>query len=912
MSHLSNRSIKFWQTIWAGILILIIAIIVLYSNLPLDGTTGDLQSFTSQGFLIKRVLEERENGLREGDIITHIEGYTIEELLHSSPDTEWRSKKSATYDILRDGKPHRLQIPLKPISFTKILQDWAIYQLAFIGHILIGALVIWKRPQDPAARWLMLFSMVSPLQGWADVYNFQPATLLWQSPFWFHVALEEISYSAVYASMLLFALSFPKPNQWMSRRPRLLPAGILIMGVATMSIAMALPSTRAESLALGDRVIVYPAMLHFAIAIIYSIYTMLTQKDPIILAQYRWILYGSSLAILVSFGGYGVPLALTGEPLISRRVMFLFSTTVPVALAVAILRYRLFDIEIIIKKSLVYISLTILLGIFYLFWVSIITHTIMPYTSLNRSLVGFIPTVSIALIFNSLRLWLQKKIDKLFFRSRIDYKLLLPEIITQLSQNIVLAELEQVLTVRIPHQLEISTASLNVFTAQERKQAALPKSIEALDKSAKTQKHQTELSIPLIIGKTHLQKEYSTKLIVGQYNLGQKLSERPYSKEEISLLKTLGQQVAVSIENARLYQEVENYNHTLEQKIQERTQELAKAKGIAENATSLLQTVMDNLDAYIYVGDMQTGEILFANQSMKEAYGDVQGKTCWKALYKNQSAPCLTCTNSLLLDNDGSPTGVHHREAQEGPAGHYYSTFSSAIRWLDGRMVRLAMRLDITNTKEAELLLHKQEHEIAREKERRKLARDLHDTLTQSLHSLVLMADTSKRLLEKERYTDLPASVQLLSVSARQALREMRLLLHELQLSEDAEINLQESLSTRLSIVENRVGVKTKLEIDGENHLSKEMRRELFYIATESLNNALKHANASQVSISIQADSTSVEMLIKDNGRGFGTKPLNKGMGFENMQFRAEKLNGKLQVISSPRDGTKIRLKIAF
>ena len=167
-------------------------------------------------------------------------------------------------------------------------------------------------------------------------------------------------------------------------------------------------------------------------------------------------------------------------------------------------------------------------------------------------------------------------------------------------------------------------------------------------------------------------------------------------------------------------------------------------------------------------------------------------------------------------------------------------------------------------------------------------------------------------MLEKERYTDLPAPVHLSSVSARQALREMRLLLHELQLSEDAEINLQESLSTRLSIVENRVGIKTKLEIDGENHLSKDMRRELFYIATESLNNALKHANASQISISIQADPTGVEILIKDNGRGFGTKPLNKGMGFENMQFRAEKLNGKLQVISSPRDGTEIRLKIAF
>ena len=79
----------------------------------------------------------------------------------------------------------------------------------------------------------------------------------------------------------------------------------------------------------------------------------------------------------------------------------------------------------------------------------------------------------------------------------------------------------------------------------------------------------------------------------------------------------------------------------------------------------------------------------------------------------------------------------------------------------------------------------------------------------------------------------------------------------------------------------------------------------------EALNNALKHANPNQILISIQASPTRVEMLVKDNGRGFGTKPLvDNGMGFNNMKFRAEKLKGTLHIYSTPLDGTEVRLNV--
>ena len=906
MSHLLNKSLRVWQGIWGGILLLIFGIIILYSSLPLDGTTGDLQSFTSQGFLVKKILEERGNGLQVGDIITHIEGYSIEELLHSPPDTGWRSKKSLSYEILRDGKSFQLQIPLKRINFVSVLQDWAVYQFSFFGYLLVGTVVFRKRPHDPAARWLMLYSMVSALQGWADAYNFQPATLLWQGAFWFHVVLEQVSYSAVYASILLFVLTFPQTHRWLHRYPRLLPTGILTMGLVFMLIAMVFPVTRTEALALGDRVIVYPAMLHLATAVIYAIYSLSTQKDPLLRSQSQWIMYGSSLAILVAFVGYGVPLALTGKSLVSRQVLFLSSATVPISFAIAIFRYRLFDIDIIINRTLVYSTLTALLGGIYLLLVSLLTIVAQTFTSAdNQNIVVFISTLTISFAFQPLRKRVQKMIDSAFFRSKVDYRSVLPEMSAKLANNIDLEKLTQLLTEEIPRRLEVSGASLQIFDTNESKYAETIKNLKPSDFQRQ------KLSIPLIVGKSISLDKNSSQVLVGQYNLEAKLSGKPYSDEEIKLLTTLAKQAAVSVDNARLYQKIERYNRNLEQKVYERTQQLEHATDTAKTANILLEKVLNNINAYIYVSDMKTGEILFANRPMLEFYGDIQGEICWEVFQTNQTSPCDFCTSLSLIDKEGKPKGVLRRETQDQNTKFWYSNMNSAIQWVDGRIVRLSTRSDITSVKKAEALLLANKQTLARDEERRRLARDLHDTLTQSLHSLVLMADTSQRLLEKKRYEVLPDSVELLGNSARQALREMRLLLHELQLSEDAEINLKETLGTRLSIVEQRVGIKTDLSIRGQNYLSRNFKREIFYIILESLNNTLRHANASQISISIRASLTRAEILIQDNGHGFDTRPLvDKGMGFQNMQTRAKKLRGILKITSSPSEGTIVLLTI--
>ena len=112
--------------------------------------------------------------------------------------------------------------------------------------------------------------------------------------------------------------------------------------------------------------------------------------------------------------------------------------------------------------------------------------------------------------------------------------------------------------------------------------------------------------------------------------------------------------------------------------------------------------VMDGLDALVYVMDMETYELLFINKYGKDIWGEIEGQTCWKTIQSGQSGPCPFCTNDKLVDSNGNPTGVYRWEFQNTVKGRWYDCRDSAIRWIDGRFVRLEIATDITERKQVE------------------------------------------------------------------------------------------------------------------------------------------------------------------------------------------------------------------
>jgi PAS domain S-box-containing protein len=117
------------------------------------------------------------------------------------------------------------------------------------------------------------------------------------------------------------------------------------------------------------------------------------------------------------------------------------------------------------------------------------------------------------------------------------------------------------------------------------------------------------------------------------------------------------------------------------------------------NSQQLLHSVLNSLEAVIYVADMETHEILFVNKYTANIFGDVVGKKCWQSLQANQSGPCPFCTSNKLLDQDGRPAGAVTLTFQNTLDKRWYDVRDKAIPWIDGRVVRLEIASDITEQK---------------------------------------------------------------------------------------------------------------------------------------------------------------------------------------------------------------------
>ncbi|SEH08452.1 PAS domain S-box protein [Candidatus Venteria ishoeyi] len=114
------------------------------------------------------------------------------------------------------------------------------------------------------------------------------------------------------------------------------------------------------------------------------------------------------------------------------------------------------------------------------------------------------------------------------------------------------------------------------------------------------------------------------------------------------------------------------------------------------------QTAMDAMDAIVYVADMKTYELLFSNKSFNELFGNAIGEKCFRVVQKGQTTPCDFCTNDRLLDANGEPKGPYVWEFQNTITQHWYQLRDQAIRWPNGRLVRLEIAIDITERKQVE------------------------------------------------------------------------------------------------------------------------------------------------------------------------------------------------------------------
>jgi len=196
--------------------------------------------------------------------------------------------------------------------------------------------------------------------------------------------------------------------------------------------------------------------------------------------------------------------------------------------------------------------------------------------------------------------------------------------------------------------------------------------------------------------------------------------------------------------------------------------------------------------------------------------------------------------------------------------------------------------------------------------ERQRVARDLHDSVTQSLYGVTLYADAATRLLDAGDIATAEGHMEQLRETARDALAEMRLLIFELRPPALAKVGLVATLQARLEAVEGRTGLTTTLEADPDLRTRAEIEEALYRVAQEALNNVLKHARASNVWVIVTETDRVVTLEISDDGEGFDPRSgaAQGGLGLRSMRERIARLGGEMHIESSEGAGTRVHAEV--
>jgi len=208
---------------------------------------------------------------------------------------------------------------------------------------------------------------------------------------------------------------------------------------------------------------------------------------------------------------------------------------------------------------------------------------------------------------------------------------------------------------------------------------------------------------------------------------------------------------------------------------------------------------------------------------------------------------------------------------------------------------------------------YKQLEKSAVIEERQRLASDLHDSVTQLLYSIALMSGGWGVKASQDQLADPAEHFHQIEELSLQALKEMRMLIHQLRPPVLAEVGLLKALEDRLERVERRVEIQASIHVEGVlPRLTALKEEEIYFILLEALNNSLRHARASTVQIDIHTQEKQLHISVVDNGRGYDTSLPSNGMGTAILNNRAATIGAKITRHSQPGQGTRVDLVVGI
>jgi len=370
--------------------------------------------------------------------------------------------------------------------------------------------------------------------------------------------------------------------------------------------------------------------------------------------------------------------------------------------------------------------------------------------------------------------------------------------------------------------------------------------------------------------------------------------------------------------------ELDKHRAHLEELVEERTAELTainlrlqaeiverkRAEQASTESHERLLTILDGIDADIYAADMESYEILFMNRHMQNRFGqNLVGQVCWEKL-RDAATPCPFCTNEKLVDADGEPTGVQIWEGENPLVGRWYVNYDRAIRWVDGRLVRLQIAMDITERK----LVEEQVKASLQEKE--VLLKEIHHRVKNNLQVISSLLSLQSSYIEDRKFLGVLDDSQ-------HRVRSMALIHEKLYQSANlAQIDfgdyIRELASYLLQSQDTHLrGITLNVQVT-DTFLDIDTAVPCGLIINELVSNSLKHAfpkgQNGEIFIKMWAiDRQQVTLIVGDNGLGFPQEldfRETESLGLQLVNTLVEQLEGVIEL--GRNNGSRFTINFAL
>ncbi len=439
--------------------------------------------------------------------------------------------------------------------------------------------------------------------------------------------------------------------------------------------------------------------------------------------------------------------------------------------------------------------------------------------------------------------------------------------------------------------------------------------------------------------------------LVGVINIATR-RVRAFAPEQLSLLAAIGQQVGLAVENARLYEAeqerreeaerrrrvaegmretlaVLNSNQSLQETLDFIVTQACGLLGCAATAIARLEDKVETLhfqsacglDPELVSGSVFPSDLSAAGQAIQErrpiAISDTAAHTA-RAMHGRDWPP--EPRRALLQRHvEQFPSLLTLPLVVRGDDYGALTFYYCERRHFSDEQVQLAQAIaDQAALAIESARLRTQAEQAAALAERSRLARELHDSVTQSLYSVTMYTEAAARLLTAGQDALAAEYLRDARDTAQEALREMRLLIFELRPLALEESGLAGALQMRLDAVEKRGGVQAELRVEGVEGMADAewlpfaVQQELYHIAQEALNNSLKHAKAQHLQVRLHLKDAVVRLEISDDGVGFDPTIAGErgGLGLQGMRERVRRVNGQLQIKSTPDQGTCVTVEV--